>query len=91
MDIDNSEFGEIYSKYNSRFVVIALRYVRDRSVAEDIVMDSFVSFGEHKDRLDDKVNHLAYLLAIIKNNCMNYLVRQQKYKQIEKKSGLVSV
>lgn len=82
--MNSREFEEIYSKYNSRFIVFALRYVRDRTSAEDIVMDSFISFWEHHDQLGNNTNHLAYLFTTVRNNCMNHLIRQQRHNQIEK-------
>ena len=47
--IDHIQFESIYSRYYARFVIIARRYVRDSSAAEDLVMESFASLWERRD------------------------------------------
>ncbi len=81
--LTSAELSSIYSEYYTRLVIIALRYVREKSAAEDIVTDSFVSFWEHRDKFTREDNKIGYLLTIVKNNCMNYLNRQQSFHKIE--------
>lgn len=81
--LTSAELSEIYSEYYSKLVIIALRYVRVKSTAEDIVTDSFVSFWEHRDRFPHDVNKIGYLLTIVKNNCLNHLTRQQNLLKLE--------
>ncbi|WP_418983152.1 RNA polymerase sigma-70 factor [Alistipes sp.] len=78
------EFGQLYTQWYRRFVVIARRYVRDAVVAEDLVTDSFVAFWENRERLADDLNAPAYLLTSVKNNCLNYLQAQQTHLRIQK-------
>ena len=78
-----TEFGEIYRCYNQKLVVIARRYVRDQTIAEDIVMDSFVAFWEHREQMDEVNSKKAYLLTIVKNKCLNYLSAQINHKKIQ--------
>ena len=47
-------FEEIYAKYKSYFVRIAMSYVWDRMAAEDIVTDSFVVFWTNRHDLDQR-------------------------------------
>lgn len=44
-------FEELYNCYKVRFERFAISYIQDRSVAEDIVTDSFVYWWEHRDRV----------------------------------------
>lgn len=81
--LTSAELSEIYSEYYLKFVIIAQRYVRDRSAAEDIVTDSFVAFWERRDKFPENLNRIAYLLTIVKNNCMNHLTRQQSFQKVE--------
>ena len=39
----STEFGQIFQEYKPQFVMVARSYVRDMEVAEDLVMDSFIS------------------------------------------------
>lgn len=78
-----NEFGHLYNQYRQRFVLIARRYVRDRMVAEDIVADSFVSFWNNRKNIPSDTNLPAYILTIVKNNCLNWLHSQQIHMRIE--------
>lgn len=82
--INRFEFGQLYTQWYRRFVVIARRYVRDIVVAEDLVTDSFVNFWENRERLAADLNAPAYLLTSVKNNCLNYLQAQQTHLRIQK-------
>lgn len=86
MPLENNiqkQFGYLYNQYRQRLVIIARRYVRDRAIAEDIVADSFVAFWNSKDKISTDTNLPAYLLTIVKNNCMNWLQSQQIHFRIE--------
>lgn len=71
-------FEEIYAKYKSYFVRIALSYVRDRMAAEDIVTDSFVVFWENRRDLDAR-NIPAYIYTVIIHKCRNWLRDRQQH------------
>ena len=49
-------FEEIYAKYKSYFVRIAMSYVWDRMTAEDIVTDSFVVFWANRHDLTSGIS-----------------------------------
>ena len=77
------DFGTLFSHYKPQFVVVARSYVRDEMEAEDLVMDSFTSFLEKQDEIDippDKIP--AYILASVKNRCLNWLRDRKKHMQV---------
>lgn len=80
--LNESNFGELFSTYKTKFSNFAFLYVKDEAVAEDIVVDSFVYFWEHKAHLDSNENVPAYILTMIKHQCLNYLKRQQLHQTI---------
>ena len=41
--LDTHEFDRLYSEYKSRFIVIAYALLRDKTLAEDLVTDSFLA------------------------------------------------
>lgn len=82
--INRIEFTRLYTQWYQRFVVIARRYVRDEALAEDLVTDSFVAFWESRNRFAADLNVPAYLLTIVRNNCLNWLQAQQNHLRIEK-------
>lgn len=73
-----------YGLYQPRLIKIAMRYVRDSIAAEDIVSDSFVSFFKTYRQLPPESNKAAYLVTIVKNNCLNFLYAKQNHLRIEK-------
>ena len=46
-------FGELYQTYKERFLRLAISYVKEESIAEDFVTDSFVSYWENRHKLPD--------------------------------------
>ncbi|MFR0764309.1 MAG: sigma factor [Alistipes communis] len=44
--ISSTEFGKLFFEFKPRFIALAYRYVRDRETAEDLVSDSFMTFGK---------------------------------------------
>jgi len=65
-------FEEVYAKYRTYFVRIAMSYVRDRMAAEDLVTDSFLKVWERRE--ETAPQHLpSYLIAVLKRKCLNWL------------------
>ena len=76
----DSTFEELYTKYRAGFVSVALRYVQNRMVAEDLVSDCFVSYWEN--RSGTAVENIpAYVLASVKNRCLDWLRSQVNHRQ----------
>lgn len=67
------QFNQLFAKYQSRFIHFAYSYVRDRTIAEDFVMEAFMYYWEHRDTLAKDSNIPAYILVTIKNKALNYL------------------
>ncbi len=75
-----SSFEELYTKYRAGFVSVALRYVQNRMVAEDIVSDCFVSYWEN--RSGTVVENIpAYVLRSVRNRCLDWLRSQVSHAQ----------
>ena len=82
MDIGRTDFNSIYSQWYSRFVTIAMRYVRDRSTAEDIVADAIVSFWENRDKVQEADKIPAWIFTVIRNKCLNFLSARKRHLEI---------
>lgn len=67
------EFNSLFSEYKERFIRFSDMYVRDKSIAEDFVVDSFLYYWENRTAIDTKSNPPAYILMTIKHKCLNYL------------------
>lgn len=66
-------FNKVFADYQHRFIRFANTYLRDMSLAEDVVMDSFMYYWENKETLTPDSNIPAYMLTIIKHKCLNHL------------------
>lgn len=71
--VSPAEFGLLFEQYKTHFVVVARSYVRDATVAEDIVMDCFITFWENRDTIEITHTIAAYILTSIKRRCLNWL------------------
>lgn len=74
---DITLFNQIFNNYRSRFILFAKSYVRDDFIAEDIVMESLMSFWQKRKELSPDVNIYAYITTVIKNKSLNYLEHQR--------------
>jgi RNA polymerase sigma-70 factor (ECF subfamily) len=79
-------FSQLFVDYQSRFIGFASHYVRDTAVAEDIVSDAFIYYWTNRSRLPDDTNVPAYILATVKNRCLDHLrhirVKQNAFARI---------
>lgn len=74
----------LYKEYNERFIHFAKSYVFAQDVAEDIVIESFMSYWENHTKLTEASNVPAYILTIVKNKCLNHLQRLRVEEEAEK-------
>lgn len=77
-------FELIYKTYFKRFTRFAETYVGQEDVAEDIVVDSFLSYWKNRENIYPK-NIPAYILTTVKNRCLNYLKHLKVRYQAEAK------
>lgn len=59
--------------YRDKFVALANSYLHDKSAAEDIVADAFTSFWDMREQIVLTGPPQAYILATVRNRCLNYL------------------
>lgn len=72
-----STFNKLYNDYWNRFLKFAYSYVRDHSISEDIVSESFTSCWEHRSDFTHETNIPAYLFTTVKNKCLSHLNRAE--------------
>lgn len=66
-------FGQLYEKHKANLVTVARSYVRETTVAEDIVTDCFLYYWENREKIEIKHGVPAYILTSVKNRCLNWL------------------
>ncbi len=72
-EITPEQFGDIYIRNRDKFVAVALSYVRDRNVAEDLVAEAFAKFWHNRGYIADVIQPEAYIMKSVKNACLNYM------------------
>lgn len=72
----------IFKEYKERYIRFALSYVRNKEVAEDLVMESIMYYWENRTILTEVKNVPLYILIIIKNKCLNYLQRLKTWDEV---------
>ena len=74
IDFTFDELGKHFFANIEAYKLLAYSYVRNDTVAEDIVSDCFLRLWEHKDKLDSqKGDYRMYIVQIIKNACYEYI------------------
>lgn len=79
------EFGRMFAQLRPRFESLANRYVRNQTVAEDIVAESFMTLWERREKIAPDSNIPAYILTIVRNRCLDWLRAQIRHSQIEQR------
>lgn len=73
---DRAALGELYDRYASLAIGLAVRIVADRDAAEDVVHDAFVTVWQKIDRYDrDRGGLRTWLMTIVRNRALDRLRR----------------
>lgn len=75
----NSEeyFSDFFSRNYSTACLIALKYVKDYNLAEDLVQDVFILLWEKKGNIQVHTNLSNYLFTAVKNHSINLIQRNK--------------
>lgn len=79
---DESAFPKIYQATHRQLFFVILPIIRDKSLAEDIIQDTYLVFLKKIDEYKQK-NLLAYLITIAKNRAINEYNRRKKVSKVE--------
>ena len=70
-------FTRFFQENQANFLSFAYSYIRNKTEAEDILMESMIALWENRDKWENDSNLQALLLTIIKNRALNYLAHEQ--------------
>lgn len=71
-------FRELYRRHARLLVHIAIRKTGLKSIAEDLVQETFVKFWLGRNKFDIQKNIQAYLNGMLKHSIINYFHQEQK-------------
>ena len=84
IDFTFDELGKHFFANIEAYKLLAYSYVRNDTVAEDIVSDCFLRLWAHKDKLDpQKGDYRMYIVQIIKNACYEYIRMNSIHSKIQ--------
>src|SRR3954447_11576362 len=76
---DERAWERLINLYEGRLLAFAVRRVRDRSAAEDIVQETFVGFLNSLPNFDDKRELQTYLFTIASHKLTDHLRRTGRH------------
>jgi RNA polymerase sigma-70 factor (ECF subfamily) len=76
---DGGAVGELYDRYGSTLFPIAIRIVRDRTEAEDVLHDAFVAVSERaKQYTVERGSVVAWLVTLVRNLSIDRMRRRER-------------
>lgn len=66
-------YKELFDRFFERSYALALTYVLNPDVANDIVQEVFISIYDHSSVLKNITNLPGYISVSVRNRCLNYL------------------
>lgn len=75
---ERHQFEEIFTTYYRELVVYLCKFVKENSMAEDIVQETFCELWSKKDTYRINSNPRAFLFRSVHNAAMNYLTRVKR-------------
>lgn len=75
---DEAAYERLFFHYNDSLFNLAVCFVKDKAIAEEIVSDVFVNVWRNRSRLPEIENLKVYLYVSIKNLCIKHLTRNKQ-------------
>ena len=75
--LDKNQFEEIFTKYYSMLCIIAYDYVKDKSLAEEMVQDTLLVIWEKRNSIVVTPAFKSYLVKATQNTCLQYLRKKK--------------
>jgi RNA polymerase sigma-70 factor (ECF subfamily) len=70
----------LYTTYANTMWYVAVGYLKDMQIAEDMVQESFLKVSEHLQCIDDIDSKMTkyYLITIVRNKCIDYIRKKNR-------------
>ena len=72
-----AEFGNFFRRNYKTACLIALKYVKDYPLAEDLVQDVFITLWDKKENFQIRTNLRNYFFTAVKNHAINLVQRNK--------------
>ncbi len=78
--LEQDHFQELFKEYYGSLCHFAASFLNDPASAEDIVQQVFINIWDRREAIDSEKPVKSYLLASVKNRCLNYIRDNKKYR-----------
>ena len=75
---DEFAFVSLYNRYKGAVYAFCVKMLLDKSLAEDVVQDTFLRVYENRERLASAASFKSWLFTIARNQCLNQLRRSHR-------------
>lgn len=79
-DGDVAAFEQLLDAYEAPLLRLAVRMLRDRSEAEDIVQDTFLTVWRRLDTLEDTDRFRTWIYRLTSNACIDVIRRRERQR-----------
>lgn len=76
---DRCAFDTLYDRFFAKNYAYALRYVRNKSDAEDVVIQVFANIWEKRSKLNINSSVSSYLFKSVYNRCIDLIKNNNRY------------
>ncbi len=80
---DSGAMSEIYNYFKDELLNSALKFLKNRDIAEDIVSETFINFFKSIDKFDPRYPIRPWLYKIMKNEATSYMMKHGKTIQLD--------
>ncbi len=70
---NKSVYKNVFNQFYKGMVLYANNFLFDQQASEDVVQEVFISLWENAKDIEIKISLKAYLYAMVRNKCLNYL------------------
>ena len=74
---DKQAFASIYAMYHRQIHMIALKYLKDQDLAEDVVQEIFIKLWTYRENLKEELSLKGFLMRSVHNLVLN-TIRNKK-------------
>ncbi|GIV62313.1 MAG: RNA polymerase sigma24 factor [Rhodothermaceae bacterium] len=80
---DEFAFVSLYNRYKGPVYAFCVKMLLDRTLAQDVMQETFLRVYENRDRLMKSGSFKAWLFTIARNQCLNQLRRKHRQVPLE--------
>ncbi|MCC5941477.1 MAG: RNA polymerase sigma-70 factor [Balneolaceae bacterium] len=75
---DLDAFDQLFRLMYPRLVRYAVRYLKDKQLACDVVQETFITLWKQRKQIDLKKSLKSFLYHMVKNRCLNFIRDHEK-------------